>query len=208
MDERLPSTVLIDIMTDIEPPLRLGLIPGTQCDEALWSRLRKELKPSTATEHIAIEQSHGLTGMIAIIDKSCTRPRHLVGFSMGGYLALNYGLQQPEKVSSLVIIANDAGQLTQEEYILRKNMLAYLESHDYTGMSRARLGEFLRPDALGDAELVNTILEMDRRLGKSVLVNQLKVTSNRKSLLPRLSELNCPVLVIGGQDDKKCRHAT
>ena len=42
---------------------------------------------------------------------------------------------------------------------------------------------------------------MDRDLGKPVLMAQLKETSTRTSLAPRLAELDIPVLLIGADSD-------
>ena len=45
---------------------------------------------------------------------------HLVGYSLGGRLALQFAKQNPEKIQSLTLLSTHPGLLTQEEKNLRK----------------------------------------------------------------------------------------
>ena len=49
--------------------------------------------------------------------------------------------------------------------------------------------------------VVDVIRAMDRDLGKPVLVAQLRETSTRVSLAPRLAELDIPIMLISADSD-------
>lgn len=68
-------------------------------------------------------------------------------------------------------------------------------------MPPARLNQFVHPTRRNDPAVVDVIRAMDRELGKEVLIAQLRETSTRLSLAPRLGELDMPVLLIGADSD-------
>lgn len=189
---------------------KLLLVPGTLCDERLWQPMLsttagQQLQTIFAVQHANIWQAQNRSLMLDAIAK--TDAEHLVGFSLGGYLLLSHLLSlMPEKASqikSLVLIAASAGALTAEEQQLRQQTLSWLQNHQYQGMSQKRLSEFVHPSRRNDPAVTELILKMDKELGHSVLLNQLTQTSHRRSLLDKLHQLQCPVLIIGAADDQK-----
>jgi pimeloyl-ACP methyl ester carboxylesterase len=141
--------------------------------------------------------------MLSLIHSAASvgEPLNLVGFSMGGYLALEYALANPGRVASLITIGSSAFGLTYQEKADRARALAMLKKHEYRGMPVARLKQFVHPSRQADPEVVDVIRAMDRDLGKPVLVAQLKETSTRASLAPSLAELEIPAMLIGADSD-------
>ena len=164
----------------------------------------QQLQQLLAVQHAAIWQQTDLRGMQASIGAPAAA--HLVGFSMGGYLALSHLLAQAPsalpQIKSLVLIAASAGPLPTAELQGRQQALQWLSRHRYQGMSRKRLAEFVHPDQLNNPLVTAPILLMDRELGHEVLYTQLSQTSNRPSLLPQLANIRCPVLLVAGRDDR------
>ena len=181
----------------------LTFLPGTMCDHRIWAPVRERLAPRFSTEYVAIESE--LTGkhMLGLIHSAASAgdPLHLVAFSMGGYLALEYALDNPDRIASLVTVASAAFGLTEEEATDRVRALELLEKHDYWGIPQARINQFVHPSHRSDPAVVDVIRAMDRDLGKAALVAQLRETSTRPSLVSRLPELDIPVLLIGADSD-------
>jgi pimeloyl-ACP methyl ester carboxylesterase len=100
-----------------------------------------------------------------------------------------------------VTVASSAFGLTDEESAQRVRAIEFLEAHDYRGIPTQRLNQFVHPSHQSDPAVVDVIRAMDRDLGKAVLVAQMKETSQRVSLAPRLAELDIPVLLIGADAD-------
>jgi pimeloyl-ACP methyl ester carboxylesterase len=177
------------------------LIPGTMCDRRLWDPLLELLPNIYRTKYVAIEEKCSKTDMLAEISSSITSSGHILAFSMGGYLALQYRLESAQTPKSLVLIAASASSLPNQEIKIRYETIRWLKSNPYKGMSNRRLKRFVHPSRLNDTELIDTILAMDKKLDKNTLIQQLTATSQRECLINCLSEITCPVLIIGAEDD-------
>ena len=181
----------------------LTFLPGTMCDQRVWQPVRQRLEPQFSTDYVAIETESTRQGMLGLIHSAASTgdPLHLVAFSMGGYLALEYALDNPGRVASLVTVASSAFGLTEDEAAERVRALDLLAKHEYRSIPQARINQFVHPTHRADPAVADVIRAMDRDLGKAVLVAQLKETSTRTSLAPRLGELDIPVLLIGADGD-------
>lgn len=181
----------------------LTFLPGTMCDQRVWQPVRQRLEPRFSTDYVAIESETTRSGMLGLIHSAASTgdPLHLVAFSMGGYLALEYALDNPGRVASLVTVASSAFGLTEEEAAERVRALELLARHDYRGIPKGRINQFVHSSHQSDPRVVDVIRAMDHDLGKPVLVAQLKETSTRVSLAPQLGELEIPVLLIGADSD-------
>jgi pimeloyl-ACP methyl ester carboxylesterase len=181
---------------------KLTFLPGTMCDARLWQPVRQRLEPRFTTAYVAIESRATREGMIGLLaEVAGPAPLHLVAFSMGGYLALDFALEHPDRVASLVTVGSSAFGLTDAEKAERLRALELLARHEYRGMATSRLQQFVHPSHWKDPAVVDVIRAMDRDLGKETLVAQLKETSARESLGPRLWELEIDVLLIGADSD-------
>jgi pimeloyl-ACP methyl ester carboxylesterase len=202
------------------PADTLLMIPGTMCDQRLWQPMLQtpagqQLQQRFTLKDAAIWQQPDLTGMLETI--AAPEATHLLGFSMGGYLALSHlltrysaDMQQTSVplIKSLVLLAATAGALADGEVQQRQQILQWLQTQRYRGMSRKRLAEFIHPDQLDNPLVTEPVLAMDKALGHDVLWMQLSQTSARQSLLAQLQQVSCPVLIVGGRDDKLVATAT
>lgn len=181
----------------------LTFLPGTMCDRRLWRPVERALGEGFSCDYVPIESETTRAGMLGLIHSAASTgdPLHIVAFSMGGYLALQYALDNPGRVASLITVGSSAFGLTPQEAAERVRALELLEKHDYRGMATSRLNQFVHPSHRSDPAVVDVIRAMDRELGKPVLVAQLKDTSTRASLAPRLPELAIPVMLIGADSD-------
>ncbi len=181
---------------------RLDCIPGTLCDERLWSRLAPALGDAFDLQHIPLHQAGTRPQMREMIASHSAQQAHLMGFSLGAYLALEHALAHPRRVKSLTLIANSAKGLLPAEVEARRRIVAMLERNAYAGITRQRLRELLHPSHLDDAAITGLIRQMGLDLGKDVLLAQFLTTIDRPDLMARLPELACPVLIVGAEDDK------
>ncbi|NER15222.1 alpha/beta fold hydrolase [Leptobacterium flavescens] len=177
-------------------------LSGTMCDERLWTKTWEALSDHLDPHHIEIHDCRDFDEINDRIHKETKEEKALlIGFSLGAYSAMNYALQYPGNIESLVLIASSAEGLSPRELKLRKDYISFLEEHSYLGISQKRIEEFLGSRHVSNKEIVGTIKAMDRDLGKEVLINQLTATSYRTSLIDRLSEIKFPLLLIGGEED-------
>ena len=193
---------LIQSLTPHAGSTRLDCIPGTLCDARMWSRLSPLLGGEADLRHIPLHQARTRAQMQALIASHSAPTSHLVGFSLGAYLALEHALAHPQRVQSLTLIANSAKGLQPEEIATRRRVVTMLERNAYAGITRQRLRELLHPAHLDDTAITGLIQQMGLDLGKDVLLAQFITTIDRPDLMARLPEISCPVLIVGAEEDK------
>ena len=180
---------------------RLDFIPGTLCDERMWSRLTPLLGDAFDFNFVPLHLARTRQQMRELIAAGTAPKANVVAFSLGAYLAIEHAVAHPERVKSLILISNSAKGLKPAEVLARERIVAMLERNAYAGMSRQRLRELLHPSHLDDEAIVGPIQQMALDLGKEVLLTQFATTIDRPDLMERLAELSFPVLIVGADED-------
>ena len=181
---------------------RLDLVPGTLCDERMWSRLAPLMDAGFELNYVPLYEAQDRPQMQRIVSEHSSPQANLVAFSLGVYIALEYALAHPERVKSLVLIAGSAKGLDQKEKDLRVRTIPLLERTVYAGLSGVRLREILHPAHNADQAIIDLIQQMALDLGKDVLLTQFRASMDRPDVMERLHEIKCPVLLIGANADK------
>lgn len=176
-------------------------LPGMMCDRQLWEAVWAELPANWDCRYIPMETCADREDMLALVAEYCAEPVHMVGFSMGGYLALEYALMHPVAYRSLTLVGASAFGLPAAERERRQKYLPMLLQGGYKGISRHRIAQFVHPDKVDAPEVGGVVRAMDARLGKDVLIHQIQSSSLRESYLEELHRLTCPVQLIGAEGD-------
>ncbi|MHC8351419.1 alpha/beta fold hydrolase [Pseudomonas sp. RT4P38] len=128
----------------------------------------------------------------------------LVGNSLGGAIAIKLALDQPQRVSRLVLMA-PGGLMEKEQYYLQMEGIQKMgaafakgELHDAVGMRRL-LALQLFDESLINDETVNERVAVVRQQPVCVLS-----TMQVPNMTSRLGELQCPILGFWGMNDKFC----
>lgn len=185
--------------------LRLDLIPGTLCDERLWSRLVPLLPARLVPRHVPLFKARTRAQMQALIAADTAPAAHIVAFSMGAYLALEHTLAHPERVASLVLISASARGLPAAEKERRLRSMAVLERHAFAGTPPSQLRNFVLPAHLEDPSIAGVIQQMSLELGKDTMLAQFAASMERPDLMERLHELRCPLMIVGAEQDAMVR---
>ncbi|SDD64724.1 Pimeloyl-ACP methyl ester carboxylesterase [Massilia sp. PDC64] len=188
-------------------PIRLDLIPGTLCDQRLWSKFIPLLPADFVASHVPLFKARTRAQMRSLISARTAPASHIVAFSMGAYLALEHALAHPDRVASLVLISSSARGLRAEEKERRQRSMAVLEQHAFAGTSTNQLRSFVLPAHLDDPSIAGVIRQMSLDLGKETMLAQFAASMERPDLMERLDELSCPVLIVGAEDDAMVRAA-
>lgn len=134
-------------------------------------------------------------------------PLHLVGYSMGGRLALYLALHYPETFRSTVIVSSSAGLRTPEERVLRRksdDRLAESLIEDFSGFLDRWYGLPLF-EQLKQHPLFPEILERRRKNNPEALAGALRQlgTGRQPSLWEKLAENRLPTAFFTGEKDTK-----
>ncbi|MCJ9429869.1 alpha/beta fold hydrolase [Kordiimonas marina] len=180
--------------------LPLTFVPGTMCDDRLWRPMLTHLPGCQPVfcDYSAAETMEDMAE--AVLDQSPALS-HLIGFSLGGYLAIEAAISAPHRFESLTVIAASPYGLTDAEKALRRRNGEMLTRLTYKGMSPARLKQFVHESHLDDEAITGTILAMERDLGQEVLIRQLIAPIERPNIAAGLLDLPFPVHFIMAEDD-------
>ena len=179
---------------------KVYFISGTMCTVDLWQFVFPKLE-NIQPIHIDITPATSFDKINEIILDNIETPATIVGFSLGGFSAMNFAIHHPERVKKLIIVAASTDGLSDNEIQLRKNTIAFLEKHTYKGISQTRIQQFLHPDNYTNEKIVSIIKKMDADLGKDVLLRQLKATSARIDISHQIEKLIFPILFIAAEND-------
>jgi pimeloyl-ACP methyl ester carboxylesterase len=185
--------------------IRLDLVPGTLNDQRLWSKLVPLLPAQLEASHVPLFKARTRAQMQSLIAVRSAPAAHIVGFSMGAYLALEHALAHPERVASLVLISSSARGLRAEEKERRQHSMAALEQHAFAGTPLNQLRKFVLPAHLDDPSIAGTIQQMSLDLGKETMLAQFAASMERPDLMGRLHELRCPLMIVGAEQDAMVR---
>ena len=184
---------------------KIYFIPGTMCDERLWTNVWKILTPLLANNvefiHLAIPSLKTIGDITDHIATQLDENSSLVGFSLGGYFASEIAIKYPKKVSNLLLVSNMSSALPEKESKERARTIQFIKKNGYNGVPDKRINHLLDPSAHQNEHIKDTIRAMDKTMGVDVLLHQLNVTTLRANLLPQLVELACPLKFCIGDTD-------
>lgn len=182
--------------------LPLLFFPGTQCDERVFLPLWR-LMSIDDRRYVPLQWAETLEQMQSLADYGAEGDKvHLVGFSMGGYIASRFALDNPAQVASLTLIGFDAAGLSPQEEAQRAQIIKSLERGQFKPMSEARLAMMVGDKSPLAAEAKATIREMEQDLGGSVVRYHMMAASNRPDLRPALAKAPFPINIIASSDDR------
>ena len=184
----------------------LIFIPGTLCTSAMFNQQVAYLEatfPELDIHAINFAAESTLCHMSqTAIAKVGDNPFLLVGFSMGGFVALDILRCVGEQCIGLALVnSNVHGDLPGRK-ALRAEHLAQAKAADLVSVVKSLyLPNYLARD---DATLQKLILDMAEECGIKTFENQLQVLAARPDSSEFVSTIHLPLLLIGGAQDQLC----
>lgn len=186
-------------------PQAIYFIPGTMCDERLWTKVWATLKENVPAHtqfiHLPIPSLSSIKKITDHLAQHLLENSYIVGFSLGGYFASEIAINFPDKVSKLMLVSNMSSALPAKENKERARTVQWIKSNGYNGIPDKRINHLLDPSSHNVNHIKEVMRAMDKTLGVEVLLHQLKVTTERANLLPQLVELSCPIKFCFGDTD-------
>ena len=142
----------------------------------------------------------------ALLDKlNVTQPIILCGLSMGGYAALEFARQFPQRLAGLILCDTRADADSDEARKARDEMIEFAQSH-----SGEEVAEKMLPKLLGQTTRAHNLAvamrvrELAAPLTGHNAAAMLAALRNRRDSSEFLSEIKVPTLVVGGEEDAIC----
>ncbi len=183
--------------------LPLLLLPGTVCDARLFGPLIAELDhPDMRVMEMTGAQSTPELARKVLAE--APKRFALLGFSLGGIVALEMMAQAPERIERLALIDTTPRPDPAANAKVRREVV---EKARKTGMDSYILDawdKLVSPANAGDEKLKEIIVEMARDAGVDVLAAQSEVVIHRADSRDRLKAIKVPTLVLGGEHEQIC----
>ena len=176
-------------------------IPGLLCTGALFDGQSTGLGNQLEISVGDITQADNIPAMAGnILDEAPDR-FVLLGFSMGGVVALEIMRQAGERVRGLILVDTSARADALWQTALS---LVFLGLAEFAGLDwtiRKSMSPLLYEDRRTDKAVTGKILGMAQALGLDVLRRQRSALASREDYRSGLAAIACPSLVIGGSND-------
>ena len=161
------------------------------------------------TEESSYSQDQAVDDLRGLLEHLGIKQAHIGGLSMGGNVALNFGLKHPDMARSLVVAGTGTGSTDPEGF--RKNVNSIAQRMQEQGMAAmtdytrgsARI-QFLRKDPHGWQEFADQFYEHSA-IGSALTFRG--VQGKRPSLFElqdQLTKLEVPTLIMIGDEDDPC----
>lgn len=205
MDGRLFVDIAQDSIERVPSPVWL-LLPGHMCDASMWSGAREALDRSG--RHVVVADLTRDGDIDALARRALSQaegPLVLIGFSMGGIVALRMCALTPERIVGLVMVDSNARPDLPERSAMRH---AHQQRARAGGLSEIVRNEmaphYFAANHRDHRRLTETAIETAEAVGADVFVYQSEAIRTRPDARPSLGRIACPTLVIAGEQDALC----
>lgn len=127
---------------------------------------------------------------------------HLVGHSMGGYIALEIAKQFPELVESVTMLNSTALADTEDKKEQRLKTIDFLKNHGTELFITSFLPNMFAASKLEEhKELINQLIERYKKLSSEALVFATSSMRDRDDFQEFLQKTTIPFLFLAGEED-------
>ncbi|MEQ3625157.1 MAG: alpha/beta hydrolase [Celeribacter sp.] len=185
--------------TSPEPVL---FVPGMMCDFRLFAPQMQSLAGQHPVQFAPISGASSIEHLAARIAASAPPRFALVGYSMGGMVAMELARIMPERISRLCLMdTSPLGESAAQAAFREPQMIAARH-----GRLEEMLRDVMRLDYLapgpGRLAMQAIFVEMGMALGPAVFVRQSRALQRRRDQQAMLRQLRMPVLVMVGAHDR------
>jgi pimeloyl-ACP methyl ester carboxylesterase len=178
------------------------LLPGLAGDAVMWRAQLDGLRdfgPVVTDVHMR----HGaVADMAASLLDEHAGDLVLCGASMGGMIAMEAARQAPQRIAGLALLGTTARPESEEMRAIRESAIRLFEQGRVAEVIEPNVHFAFHPDHARDAALVSAYLDFVLRAGAQQLIRQNRAVIARPDAREHLPRLQCPLLVMHGQDDQ------
>lgn len=169
--------------------------------------------PSDVPDSVdAYSQLHAVQDIVAVMDGAGIERAHVVGLSMGGFAALHFGLEVPQRARSIVVAGAGYGAEKQFEAYFRDVSAEVARQFETQGSEEfaktyslgASRVQFQNKDPRGWQEFATQLGQHSARGSANTMRGVQMRRPSLYDLEGRLRDMRVPTLVIVGDEDDHC----
>jgi pimeloyl-ACP methyl ester carboxylesterase len=186
----------------VSESLPVVLIPGLLASARLYAPQIPELwrrGPVTVADPTRDDSMRAIAQRVL----ATAPPRFaLAGLSMGGYVCFEILRQEPGRVAKLALLDTSAHADTPEASTMRRAQMAQASAGRLAEVVEAQFERTVHPAHRHDRELreINRLMAAD--VGPESFLRQQAAIMGRPDSRPTLAAINCPTLVLVGEQDE------
>ena len=180
------------------------MIPGMMCDERIFAHQIEELSTDTDIYIADISKYSSIQELASDVLEISPPKFFLVGHSMGGIVAMEMCSQEPDRIEKLVIMDSNHKSELEETKFKREPQIRDVISGNLAQVMKEEMKPNYLADSYKQKDILNTCMEMALTLGPEVFVRQSRALQSRDDQQSTLMELDIPVLIMCGSEDKLC----
>lgn len=180
------------------------LIPGYMCDGTIWKSLKTKLENKKYNVIIPeLKLGKTIKEFTQHTLKLLPEKFIVVGFSMGGFVALNLAIYYPKKVQKLILIGSNGRSVSKSrKTLLTKSLNEFNKNNYIEKLSINSLNSYFLKKNKNNKRYTKIMNLMAENLGYKCFKNQTNAIIERPNLLRKLQKLNMKTLIISGSQDK------
>lgn len=182
--------------------LPLVLLPGTLCDARLFEPLRIRLA-GLLTQTVPIPRRESMREAAEAVLAKVPEHFALLGFSLGGMVAMEMALCAPERVRGLALISTSPLPVPAELHAARRAAVVQAQRLGLRSFVREVLWPGYGSRSI-TGELSTLLEEMAEAVGHAAYAQQTELALSRGDYRPRLGNVRCPALILAGLKDQVC----
>ncbi len=185
-----------------DSPEKLLLIPGHLCTRDLWKFQEKALQQTIPCIFPEIPHSVSIHEMAKRILDQAPDTFAVAGLSMGGIIAFEIIRLAPDRVSKLALLDTSPLPDSKERKEQRIQFLKQAESKGFEkAVNQLWLPLMLSEKGRRNHELNDLVIRMANRVGMKQCIEQIEALWGRQDSSNLLSSIQCPTLLICGEQD-------
>jgi len=180
----------------------LYLLPGLLCDAATFA---PQLEALRGVYDVRVPDFFGfdsIPAMAASVLLGAPERFAVLGFSMGGRVALEVLRQAPERVTHLGLLATGAHPRAEGEEGPRKVLTDLSAAQGMAALAARWLPPMLSEASAADPLIMGIATAMVCRATPEIHARQIRALLNRPDASVQLSSISVPTLVVAGEKDR------
>lgn len=184
------------------PDVEVVWLPGTLCDERVFGDLETVL--DLPSRHIRISDFERVESAAEAILGAAGDRLVPIGFSLGGFVALELLRRAPERLAGVVLMSGNAHPDAPGNAAVRREEVAFVRENGMAALIERNWPRFVGQASLSDLGLRDLMVSMAEAVGPEGHARQAEMNIARPDFRNMVTDSPVPLLVLAGDEDSLC----
>ena len=173
------------------------------CTKSIWDAQISILKKRYNVSIPSLKNIATVDDAVQKIINKNKKKISVIGFSMGGFIAIKLAIEYPEMLDKLVLIGTNARNISQKRKLLLEKSLTTLSKNNFAKLFyQKNYSSYFSNKDLKNTSYQNTVYSMAKQLGYKTFLDQTNLILKRPNQLNKLDKIVSKTLIIRGKNDK------